>query len=90
MEIGGHNDVPDWPKMGLSLLISTCLIVAIRTARWSATIDTRNSNSELDGEIKSAANVALCVLSKLQSEHPSIFPTRKQPWYKATADDSPR
>jgi len=31
MEIGGYNDVPDWPKMGPSLLIATCLIVAIRT-----------------------------------------------------------
>ena len=89
MEIGGYHDVPDWPKMGPSLLIATCLIVAIRTARWSATIDTRNTNSELDGEIKLAANVALRVLSKLQSEHPSIFPKRKQPWYQATSDDSP-
>jgi hypothetical protein len=33
MEIGGYNDVPDWPKMGPSQLIATCLIVAIHTAR---------------------------------------------------------
>src|SRR5262249_15992329 len=51
MEVGRYNDVPDWPKMGPSLLIATCLIVAIRTAKWSATIDARNSNSELDKEI---------------------------------------
>jgi hypothetical protein len=25
MEIGGYNDVPDWPKMGPSLLIATAL-----------------------------------------------------------------
>ena len=89
MEIGGYHDVPDWPKMGPSLLIATCLIVAIRTARWSATIDTRNSNCELDREIKFAADVTQRVFSKLQAEHPSIFPRRKQPWYKATSDDSP-
>ena len=89
MEIGGYHDVPDWPKMGPSLLIATCLIVAIRTARWSAAIDTQNSNSELDGEIKFAANVALRVLSKPQSEHPSIFPRRKQPWYQTTGEDFP-
>ena len=89
MEIGGCKDVPDWPKMGPSLLIATCLIVAIRTARWSAAIHVRNSNSELDQEIKFASNVAQRVLSKLQSEHPSIFPRRKQPWYKAETDDSP-
>ena len=89
MQIGGYNDVPDWPKMGPSLLIATCLIVAIRTARWSATIDTRNSNCELDREIQFAANVAQRVLSKLEAEHPSIFPQRKQPWNTATSDDSP-
>ena len=88
MEIGGYNDVPDWPKMGPSLLIATCLIVAIRTARSSATIDVRNSNSELDQEIKYAATVAHRVLSAIESAYPSIFPKRKQPWYKATSDDS--
>ena len=89
MEIGGYNDVPDWPKMGPSLLIATCLIVAIRTARWSASIDTRNSNSDLDKEISYAANVAQRVLSALTSSHPSIFPSRKQAWYRATSEDSP-
>jgi hypothetical protein len=89
MEIGGYKEVPDWPKMGPSLLIATCLIVAIRTARWSATIDARNSNCELDREIKFAADVAQRVLSKLEAEHASIFPRRKQPWYKATSEDHP-
>ena len=89
VEIGGFNDVPDWPKMGPSLLIATCLIVAIRTAKWSATIDARNSNSELDKEITFAANVAQRVLSALTSAHPSLFPSRKQPWYRATSGDSP-
>ncbi|HWC18064.1 MAG TPA: hypothetical protein VG498_13675 [Terriglobales bacterium] len=89
MEIGGYKDVPDWPKMGPSLLIATCLIVAIRTAKWSATIDARNSNSELDKEIAFAANVAQRVLSALMSAHPSLFPSRKQPWYRATSEDHP-
>ena len=89
MEIGGYKDVPDWPKMGPSLLIATVLIVAIRTAKWSATIDAKNSNSELDKEIHFAANVAQRVLSALTSAHPSIFPSKKQPWYRATSEDSP-
>jgi hypothetical protein len=89
MEIGGYNDVPDWPKMGPSLLIATCLIVAIRTARWSAAIDVKNSNSELDKEINFAAKVAQRVLSALESAHPSVFPPRKQPWYRATNEDQP-
>ena len=89
MEVGGYNDVPDWPKMGPSLLIATCLIVAIRTAKWSATIDARNSNSELDREITFAANVAQRVLAALESAHPSLFPRRKKPWHKATSEDHP-
>ena len=89
MEIGGYNDVRDWPKMGPSLLIATCLIVAIRTAKWLAGIDTKSSNSELDKEISYAADVAQRVLSALTSAHPSIFPSRKQPWYRATSEDHP-
>lgn len=89
MEIGGYKDVPDWPKMGPSLLIATALIVAIRTAKWSATIDARNSNCELNREIDFAAQVANRVLSHLESAHPSIFPSRKQPWYRATGEDHP-
>ena len=89
MEIGGYKNVPDWPKMGPSLLIATALIVAIRTAKWSATIDARNSNSELDKEIDFAAQVAQRVLSAVMKLSPSIFPSRKQPWYKATSEDHP-
>ena len=35
LDIGGYEDHPDWPKMGPSLLIATCLILAIRTAKWT-------------------------------------------------------
>jgi len=33
-EIGGYHSCPDFPKMGPSLLIASCLILAIRTAKW--------------------------------------------------------
>ena len=89
MEIGGYKEVSDWPKMGPSLLVATCLIVAIRTAKWSATIDAKNSNSELDKEIDFAAHVAQRVLSAVMKLSPSIFPSRKQPWYRATSEDHP-
>jgi hypothetical protein len=89
MEIGGYNDLPDWPKMGPSLLVATALIVAIRTAKSSATIDARKSNSELDKEIDFAAHVAKRVLSAVMKLSPSIFASRKQPWYKATGEDHP-
>ena len=33
LEVGGYTERPDWPKLGPSLLIATCLILAIRTAK---------------------------------------------------------
>jgi hypothetical protein len=41
LDIGGFEQRPDWPKMGPSLLIGTCLILAIRTAKWPATFNER-------------------------------------------------
>ena len=32
LEVGGYDDVPDWPRMGPSLLIATCLISQLRVA----------------------------------------------------------
>jgi hypothetical protein len=90
LNIGGYNDEPNWPKMGPSLLIATCLIVAIRTARWSAQYDARNSNVELEREIDYAVHVAGNVLAALMKRCPSIFPTTKKPWYQATDEDLPK
>jgi hypothetical protein len=53
LEIG--NDRPDWPKMGPSLLIATCVILAIRAAKWPAVFDKSTSHPELDREIDFAA-----------------------------------
>ena len=48
LDVGGYSDRPDWPKMGPSLLIATCLIVAIRTAKWPASTDRHMSDRTLD------------------------------------------
>jgi hypothetical protein len=56
LDIGGFEQRPDWPKMGPSLLIGTCLILAIRTAKWPATFDERCSEMDLDKEIAYAVN----------------------------------
>jgi hypothetical protein len=90
MEIGGYNDVPDWPKMGPSLLIATCLIVAIRTAKWPASFDTATGDLDLQKEIKYAAHVAKSVLSTLLQTSASMFPTTKKPWYQANSEDQPK
>lgn len=54
LEVGGYHDRPDWPKMGPSLLIATCLIVAIRTARWPPRADPLLSEQDLNMEIDHA------------------------------------
>ena len=91
LNIGGYEDRPDWPKMGPSLLISTCLILAIRTAKWPArSSDSTASNMDLEKEIEHAAYLAGRVFARLVSKHPSIFPNRKKPWYQPDGEDQPK
>ncbi len=87
LEVGGFHDRPDWPKMGPSLLIATCLIVAIRTAEWPARSDDKLCDQEMNEEIEFAAYIAGRVLSKLMTKNETIFPQRKEPWYQANDED---
>jgi hypothetical protein len=90
LEIGGTTDKPDWPKLGPSLLIATCLIVAIRTAKWTALADPRLSGRELEQEIDFAAHLAGRVLARLMRTNDVLFPQRKEPWYKPDGEDQPK
>lgn len=91
LDIGGFHNEPNWPKMGPSLLIATCLIVAIRTAKWSLRSEASTaSDFDLEREIEQAAHVAGRVLSHLVSRKPSIFPQTKKPWYQANGEDEPQ
>jgi len=90
LDVGGYTDRPDWPKMGPSLLIATCLIVAIRTARWPAHADKAASSPEIDREIDFAAHVAGRVLARLMHQREAMFPQRKEPWYQPDGEDQPK
>ena len=79
IEVGGHHERPDLPKLGPSLLIASALILAIRTARWPADHDARLSNNELEKEIDYAISLAHSVLSTLLSKNETIIPQRKEP-----------
>jgi hypothetical protein len=83
LDIGGFEQTPNWPKMGPSLLTGTCLILAIRTAKWSAIFDERCGEMDLDREIAYAAHLAGRVLAALVGSHENIFPSRMEPWYQA-------
>jgi len=54
LDVGGYHDRPDWPKMGPSLLIASCLILAIRTARWNPILDPSLANQDMNDEIQFA------------------------------------
>jgi hypothetical protein len=84
---GGFHDRPDWPKIGPSLLIATCLILAIRTAKWTQRSDNSLSDRDLEIEIDFAAHMANRVLSKLMTKCEEIFPQKKEPWYHANDED---
>lgn len=90
LEVDGYNQCPDWPKMGPSLLIATCLILAIRTAKWQARGPTTASDMDLETEIEHAAHLAHRVLSKLVAKSPSIFPSRKEARYQPDGADQPK
>jgi hypothetical protein len=83
LEVGGYEQRPDWPKVGPSLLIATCLILAIRTAKWPAVFDKHTAHPELDREIDFAEHLAGRVLSTLVSKRESIFPQKREPWYRS-------
>jgi hypothetical protein len=76
--------------MGPSLLIATCLILAIRTAKWPAHFDEKLGASDLDREIEFSAHLANRVLSKLMSSRPVSFPSKKEPWYQANDENVPK
>jgi hypothetical protein len=76
--------------MGPSLLIATCLVLAIRTAKWPSLWHETTSNRELDTEIEYAAHLAGRVLSALSTKNPAIFPSVKIHWYKPNDEDVPK
>jgi hypothetical protein len=90
LEVGGYNDAPDWPKMGPSLLIATCLILAVRTAKWPANFSEHTSASNLEQEIEYAAHLAGRVLSKLMAARSAMFPSKKEAWYQPDGEDEPK
>ena len=90
LEVGGHNERPDWPKLGPSVLIATALVLAIRTAKWSARHGSKFSNTELDAEIDYSVKLVSAVLSKLLATREAIFPQRREPWYQPDDADNPK
>ena len=91
VEVIGHNRVPDWPKLGPSLLIATALVVAIRTARWEAKAPGEglaDVDLDMDREIAFGVRIAHRVMHALLAKHSGLFPHTREPVY-APDEDSP-
>ena len=69
------------------MLIATCLVVAIRTAKWPPRAEGSTSGADLGDEIHFAANLVARALGTLVSKHESLFPQKGEPWYRPTEED---
>jgi hypothetical protein len=93
VEVIGHNTVPDWPKLGPSLLIATALVVAIRTARRQAKAPgagMSDVDAELDREVQFAVRVTDRVLQALLARRPGMFSQKREPIYAPGDEDCPK
>ena len=89
MQVGGYNKRPDWPKLGPSLLVASCVILAIRTAKWAARQGGTHSQTDLDVEIEHAVFLADAVLGRLLARREQLFPSKSVPWYVPSEDAAP-
>ena len=90
LDIGGYGERPDWPKMGPSLMIAACLVLAIRTAKWPPRSEGgTTADRDLDVEIENPIHLAGRVLSSLVSRRETIFPSKKEPWFVPNGEDTP-
>jgi hypothetical protein len=87
LDIGGYEQKPDWPKMGPSLLIAACLILAVRTAKWPPRSVGTESDRDLDVEVENAIRLAGRVFASLVSHRQSIFPQKREPWFVPNDED---
>ena len=91
MQIGGFKHKPDYRKLGPSLLIASCVILGLRTARWAIRSGASTaSDRDVKGEVENAIHLAKRVLSHLLSKDAEMFPSVKDPWYQPTDEDVPK
>jgi hypothetical protein len=90
MQVGGHNQEPDWIKLGPSLVVAASLVLAIRTAKWNTNQCATTSAPEWDAEVDRSIQIARRVLSHLLAKCPHLFPSKNVPWYQPSDDDAPK
>lgn len=87
---GGYRREVDYQKLGPALLIASSLVLAIRTARWTATHSDGLANPEWEQEVEHSVRIGKIVLSHLTSRYPEMFQTKNVPCYVATDEEVPK
>lgn len=90
-EAGGYNKEVDYSRLGGALLVAACVILAVRTARWSVRSAGTEGDAELENEVAHAAHLANRMLCYLVSKSREMFPVTRVPWYVAgEEEDQPK
>jgi hypothetical protein len=66
------------------------LVLAVRTAKWTATHSDGLSAVDWDKEVEHSARVAKLVLSHVTARYPELFQAKDVPWFVATDDEVPK
>ena len=90
-EPAGYSKEVDYSKLGGALLVAGCVILAVRTARWSIRSAGTDSDTDLENEIAHAGHLAHRMLCHLVAKSREMFPMTRMPWYVAgDEEDLPR
>jgi hypothetical protein len=90
MEIGGYNKQVDFSKLGTSVLVGACMILAIRTARKIVNDHATASDREWESEVDTSIRLAHKVMMHLVSKHAALFASKDVPWYLPADEDHPQ
>ena len=90
LNVAEFEQKPDFPKMGPSLLIGACLILALRTAKWSIRKAGKTaSDKDLESELEHAIQLAGRMMSVLIPRYASLFPHKSEAWFIWDEEDQP-
>ncbi|WP_260740495.1 hypothetical protein [Tunturiibacter lichenicola] len=89
-QIGGYRREVDYQKLGPALLISSSLVLAIRTARWEPMQSDGLANIDWEKEVEHSVRIAKIMLSHLTSRYPDLFQSKDVAWYVATDEEVPK
>ncbi|MDX6459239.1 MAG: hypothetical protein QOE55_2936 [Acidobacteriaceae bacterium] len=71
------------------MLIASCLILAVRTAKWAPRAF-GETTSDRDVEVDNAILLAGRVFGALVGRHETLFPQKREAWFMPNDEDVPK